>query len=223
MCEPIYTQEGCLVAVEVLTSFTTPDGIIVSWSDVTDILTPEYKWLNFVRQLHGLLDWQDWLAQHQICASLNLDGDTAIWLLRDRNIQALVSRMPFIRFEVHEHFPSEGKVQLSLLKLLHASFVLWLDDVGSGSGNNFDLLVHGYFGAAKLDKAFFWLHHVTNRAQLGKTIRDLGRYAGNVIVEGVESKMHLQSLAGFPDCWLQGHLFSRARLGSLSQIPRYLA
>lgn len=218
VCEPVYTQAGRLRAVEVLTAFTTPDGDAASWSDVTDILTPEYKWLNFVRQLHAVREWQDWLGRHQVCVSLNLDGDTAQWLVRDRHIQALLTAMPFIRLEVHEHFPAEGKDRHGLLTLLQAHSALWLDDVGSGSRNNFGLLVRGYFGAAKIDKAFFWQHHATDGVRLGKLIRDLARYAGHVIVEGIEHEGHLRSLAGHPDCWLQGHLFCRTGLEHLNHI-----
>lgn len=219
VCEPVYTVAGRLMAVEVLTAFTTRDGDEVSWSDVTDILTPEYKWLNFVRQLHAVHEWQDWLGRHQVCVSLNLDGDTALWLLRDRHIQALLATMPFIRLEVHEHFPAERKDQHGLLKLLHAHSALWLDDVGSGSRNNFGLLVRGYFDAAKIDKVFFWQHHATDGVLLGKIIRDLIRYAGHVIVEGIEHEGHVRSLADHPDCWLQGHLFSRTGLEHLNRIP----
>ena len=50
LCEPVYDMTGRLKAVELLTGFTGPDGRVVSWTDMTDILTPAYKWLNFVRQ-----------------------------------------------------------------------------------------------------------------------------------------------------------------------------
>lgn len=76
VCEPVYTMAGRLVAMEVLTSFTTPEGNAVSYNDVTDILTPEYKWLNFVRQLYGVSCWQNWLVRHHIVISLNVDADT---------------------------------------------------------------------------------------------------------------------------------------------------
>lgn len=215
-------MEGRLVAVEVLTSFITPDGTAVSWNDVTDILTPEYKWLNFVRQLHCVIEWKSWFICHKVCVSLNLDGDTAMWLLRDRHIQDLITAMPFIRLEIHEYFPVEGKDPFGLLKSLRAHSVLWLDDVGSGSRNNFGPLVQGYFGAAKIDKAFFWQHYANEWTLLDKVIRDLAHYAGNVIVEGVEHEAHLYSLGCHPYCWLQGRLFCRTELESLSNLPLWI-
>ncbi|HCR3450468.1 TPA: hypothetical protein ON570_004115 [Citrobacter werkmanii] len=209
---------GRLVAMEVLTAFTTPEGKAVSWAGVTDILTPEYKWLNFVRQLLCVRQWQDWFDRHQLCVSLNLDGDTAIWLLRDRHVQTLLTTMPFIRLEVNEMFPCAIKDGLLGHLLPHAD--LWLDDVGSGNRNNFGLLVRGYFGAAKIDKVFFWQHHdTTDMAGLGKVIRDLTRYAGHVIVEGIEHPGHLSPLTGYPDCWLQGYLFPRADIEHITDIP----
>ena len=118
VCEPVYTMAGRLVAMEVLTSFTTPEGNAVSYNDVTDILTPEYKWLNFVRQLYGVSCWQNWLVRHHIVISLNVDADTAVWLLRDKAVLSMIAKMPFIRLEVHEHFPTSDKEKRGNEKLI---------------------------------------------------------------------------------------------------------
>ncbi|ANZ87466.1 EAL domain-containing protein [Citrobacter freundii complex sp. 2024EL-00228] len=222
VCEPVYTMAGRLVAMEVLTSFTTPEGNAVSYNDVTDILTPEYKWLNFVRQLYGVSCWQNWLVRHHIVISLNVDADTAVWLLRDKAVLSMIAKMPFIRLEVHEHFPTSDKEKRGLLHHLRPHASMWLDDVGSGSHNNFGLLIRGYFSGAKIDKSFFWQHHVSDKAWLGKVIRDLTRFAGNVIVEGVEHTGHTMALMTTPHCWLQGHLFQRTDIDRIPEVPLWI-
>lgn len=68
-------------------------------------------------------------------------------------------------------------------------------------------------------KHFFWEHHDTDRELLGKVIRDLVRYAGHVIVEGIEHEGHLRALAGHPHCWLQGYLFHNTRIEHMTDIP----
>ncbi|HFV9915593.1 TPA: EAL domain-containing protein [Salmonella enterica subsp. diarizonae serovar 61:l,v:z35] len=219
LCEPVYAQSGHLRAVELLTAFTTPEGTPVSWNDVTEILTPEYKWLNFVRQLGCIRQHHAWLHRHGIAVSLNLDEETAHCLIRDEDVLALLSGMPCVRLEIHECFITSDLDRQGLLGRLCRHVALWLDDVGSGSLNNFDLLVKGYFSGAKMDKSFFWQHHNTGTGQLEKVIRDLTRFAGQVVVEGVETPEHLHSLSRSPHCWLQGYLFARSGMESLQRIP----
>lgn len=219
LCEPIYDMTGRLRAVELLTGFTEPDGQIVSWTMVTDILTPEYKWLNFVRQLGCIRHYQDWFARHGIAVSLNLDEETAYWLVSDNYVLTLLSTITCIRLEINEFFTDSEKGKQGVLWRISQHAALWLDDVGSGNRNNFDLLIKGYFSGAKVDKSFFWQHHATNTALLEKVIRDLTRFANHVVVEGIESPQHINALAGTPTCWLQGYLFQRTRMAFLPCIP----
>ncbi|EDQ9689877.1 hypothetical protein C3433_27075 [Citrobacter freundii] len=222
LCEPVYSVAGQLKAVEVLTGFTTAGGNDVSWNELTDILTPEYKWLNFVRQLHVIRQVQDWLIPHRIMVSVNLDEETAHCLVADENVLALLSAMPFIRLEVNECFTSSYKEKHGLLTVLRRHADLWLDDVGSGSHNNFELLVRGYFSGAKIDKSFFWQHHATHTERLDKVIRDLTRYAAHVIVEGIETREHLKFLVSTPQCWMQGYYFPRVRAEHIRMLPLWL-
>lgn len=219
LCEPVYDMTGRLKAVELLTRFTVPDGRVVSWTDVTDILTPEYKWLNFVRQLVCIRHYQDWFTRHGVVVSLNLDEETAHWLVRDDDVLVLLSTVACIRLEINELFTASDREKQGILRRLRQHAALWLDDVGSGSHNNFDLLVRGDFSGAKIDKSFFWQHHLSNTARLEKVIRDLARFAGHVVVEGIEHSQHLLSLAGAPHCWLQGYLFPRTDLERLLSVP----
>ncbi|POT25716.1 hypothetical protein C3433_16490 [Citrobacter freundii] len=218
-CEPIYTMTGRLVAMEMLTSFTTPDGKTCSYSEMADILIPEYKWLNFVRQLYCIRRWCSWFIKQEIYLSLNLDADTAVWLLRDKSVLSLLAKMPFIRLEVHEHFPSSEKEKQGLLNHLRPHVALWLDDVGSGSRNNFALLISGFFCGTKIDKTFFWEHHINDISKLSKVIRDLTRYTGLVVVEGIENPTHLMSLSANPHCWLQGYLFPHISIERIWDVP----
>lgn len=219
LCEPVYDMTGRLKAVELLTGFTGSDGQMVSWTDVTDILTPEYKWLNFVRQLRCIRQHQNWFIRHGIAVSLNLDEETAHWLVRDDSVLAALSKMPYIRVEINEDFTSSVREKQGLLGRLRQFAALWLDDVGSGSHNNFDLLVRGYFSGAKIDKSFFWQNHLSNITLLEEVVRDLTRFAGHVVVEGIEHSQHLLSLARAPHCWLQGYLFPRTGLELLPSVP----
>ena len=58
----------------------------------------------------------------------------AVWLLRDKAILSMIAlQMPFIRLEVHEHFPTSDKEKRGLLHHLRPHASMWLDDVGSGS------------------------------------------------------------------------------------------
>lgn len=219
LCEPVYALSGHLKAVELLTSFTTTDRTRVSWNDVTEILTPEYKWLNFVRQLGYIRQHHTWLHHHGIAVSLNLDQETAHSLVRDEGVLTLLSGMRCVRLEINECFTASDREKQSLLGRLRHYVALWLDDVGSGSLNNFDLLVRGYFSGAKMDKSFFWKHHITDQLLLEKVIRDLTRFAGHVVVEGIEKPEHLRCLAGSPQCWLQGYLFKNVPADYIRDIP----
>lgn len=219
ICEPIYTISGRLVAIEILTSFTTLNGAKVSYKDVKPKLTPEYRWTNFARQLYYIKRNEAWFHYNNIKASLNIDECTAIHLINSKNTLHMVCSLPFINLEVHEDFPSQENHGQNIISELHKWIPIWLDDVGSGSTNNFDLLKKGYFNAAKIDKDFFWRNYNSKTKLLDKVIIALSKHTDQVVIEGIETLAHINSLLPYPHCWLQGYLFPRQNIRKIKKIP----
>lgn len=224
VCEPVYNFLGRLMAIEVLTKFISARGETLSYTHAQLFLTAEDKWENFQRQLRTVLLWKDYCLQHEIIVSLNVDEQIVERLMASFACLNILSKCPFINLEVSEHFPNYDKSdhESPLCRLLPFT-QLWLDDVGSGCKNNFNFLTKGLFKAAKIDKAFFWKHQSDEQSdRLGKTIRDLSRYAGVVVIEGVETLEHLRMLAPFSHCWLQGFLFQSVNLEHFKTLPLYI-
>lgn len=223
VCEPVYNMQGRLMAVEILTRFISHGGEIKSYSAIQSLLRAEDKWLNFQQQLQRIQLFQDYISQHQVLVSLNIDADIAERLIANHKILNVLSESTYIHLEVSEDFPHCQFCDAgSPLHHLRAYTRLWLDDVGSGSRNNFNCLTKGIFKAAKIDKTFFWQHQHDNVEKLGKIIRDLTRYAGNVVVEGIETKEQVMLLAPYSHCWLQGFLFQSVDIEHVKQLPLYL-
>jgi len=223
VCEPVYNMQGRLKAVEILTRFINTNGETVSFSDVQHLLCAEDKWLNFQQQLRIVQLFQDYISQHQVLVSLNIDAGIAEQLIENHEVLDVLAKAAYIHLEVSEDFPHcQSYYSGSLLHHLRAYAHLWLDDVGSGSKNNFNYLTQGIFRAAKIDKAFFWQHQHDDTDTLGKIIRDLTRYAGNVVVEGIEKKEQVMLLLPYSHCWLQGYLFQSVDIENFKQLPLHI-
>ncbi|MBB1202668.1 EAL domain-containing protein [Enterobacteriaceae bacterium 89] len=223
VCEPVYNMQGHLKAVEILTRFHDDYGEVKSFLEVHGLLSAEDKWLNFQLQLRSVQLFQDYIGQHQVLVSLNIDADIAVRLMASQSFLKILSEAPYIRLEVSEDFPQCRFCDTSSpLHHLRAYTHLWLDDVGSGSKNNFNCLTKGLFEAAKIDKTFFWKHQHDGVEFLGKIIRDLTRFAGSVIVEGIEKPEQVKLLASYSQCWLQGYLFESVDIEHFKKLPLYL-
>lgn len=218
--EPIYNHAGELKAIELLTRFYDSDDNIIRFSDVIKLLSHKEMNLLFKMQIDTILENKTYLQNNNIISTVNVNETIADYLLSESILLNRISDFNFIHFEISEQFTQHiGSPETSILHRLSCFVPLWLDDVGSGYFNNFDLLMQGFFFAAKIDKNYFWYHQDNTGDKFGKTISYLQRQTKHQIIEGVESLGHLKLLTPFHQCWLQGYQFPFVTSHELQNIP----
>lgn len=219
LCEPIYNNCGRLKAIEILTRFSEPDGKLLSYSAVEVQLKSHDRWNIFCEQMREVMLWANYISKHNLLISLNIDGDVAEHLVNDHAILQVLRSAPYINLEVSENFERiDLSSNISTLFTIREYIDLWLDDIGSGSRDNFDLLSKRFFKVAKIDKYFFWKSIIKN-GLIDRVIKKLEYCAEIVVVEGVEKNEQLLYLMKFNNCWFQGYIFEHKELDSLDMIP----
>lgn len=218
ICEPVYKRDGKLLAVELLSRFTTTSfKTPICTERFLHQLNAQMKVKLLHTQLSEVKNVQQWFNEHQVILSINIDFDMTHAVLSDDNLISLLDSMPFIRLEIMESFPNlNGGVANALLSKLAKRYTLWLDDFGSGNAH-IAAAASGFFECVKIDKNFYWqwggsvtFHNLITR------LRD---YCPHVVIEGVETHLQFSQLADIGVDAMQGYLFNSCALEAVSQLP----
>jgi len=207
--QPIYQVSGRLLAIELLTAITHP-------SATEKRLSPEHYFdaLNMAQrldivheQLDLLLQWSHFFKQHQLVASVNIDGPTLLEIQHHAPVRALIARLPWVRFELTEHHALPQEEMVAQMPELGP---LWLDDFGSGMAN-FSALTELRYDYIKLSRELFMLLRASDegRSLFSMLLSLINRYCNGVIVEGVETAEEWQQVQNSPAMAAQGYFFSR--------------
>ncbi len=191
--QKMFSPQGTLVAVECLSRF---DNLSDFPQDFFRHATAAVRERIFLEQLALIEKHKAWFLRNHISATINVD-DHILNLLRQKDIKAKIAAMTCVHFEVTEN--AENLLHNSLAAWQSPQDTsLWLDDFGSGyAGIN---AIRGYhFDYVKIDKDFFW-HLMRKESRTGQLmdalVTFLSRNHHNVIIEGVESEAHKESVAG---------------------------
>ncbi|OVZ95206.1 diguanylate phosphodiesterase [Yersinia kristensenii] len=218
ICEPVYKSDGKLLAVELLSRFTTTSFKSPIYTErFLHQLNAQMKIKLLHSQLSEVKNVQNWFIEHQIILSINIDFDMAHAVLNDDNVISLLNSMPFIRLEIMESFPnlSDG-AENALLSKLAKRYSLWLDDFGSGNAH-IAAAASGFFECVKIDKHFYW--QWGGSATFDNLVMRLRDYCQHVVIEGVETHLQFSRLADSGIDAMQGYLFSSCALAAVSQLP----
>jgi len=206
VAEPIVSIHESLLGVELLTRFILnsskplhPQFVISGW----DL---ERKRVFLYEQRDIIAIKQRWFESNGLFCTLNIDRDMATLLNSDDTLRTLFASMPFVKFEISEHFHSqESELNNPLLESLKQGVNgLWLDDLGAGNAN-ITCLLNGYFEVAKIDRYFFKEEIKKNTFPL--LIKNIRKYCDKIVVEGVEDRQHFALLQEANIWGLQGYLF----------------
>lgn len=217
ICEPVYKRDGKLLAVELLTRFTTTSFKSPIYTErFLHQLNAQMKSKLLRTQLCEVKNQQQWFTEHQIILSINIDFDMANAVLNDEEVILLLSSMPFIRLEIMECFPnlSDG-AENALLSKLAKRYSLWLDDFGSGDAH-IAAAASGLFECVKVDKHFYW--QWGGEATFDNLVLSLRSHCQHVIIEGVETHQQFSQLADMGVDAMQGYLFSSCPLDAVSYL-----
>ena len=103
--QPIYTTQGRLMAIEVLTVVTHP-------SDPQKRIAPDryFAAVSIGQRIHVIKEQVVMLAkkkhffvQNKVLASVNVDAPTLLEMRQDRILKTMIETLPWLRFELVEH------------------------------------------------------------------------------------------------------------------------
>ncbi|MCQ8930121.1 cyclic-guanylate-specific phosphodiesterase [Escherichia albertii] len=207
--QPIYQVSGRLMAVELLTVVTHPDN-------PSQRLPPDRYFaeitishrMDVVRaQVELLAKKADFFAQHDLLASVNIDGPTLIALRQQPEILRLIECLPWLRFELVEHIRlPKGSTFASICEF----GPLWLDDFGTGMAN-FSALSEVRYDYIKIARELFVMLRQSpeGRTLFSQLMHLMNRYCRGVIVEGVETEEEWSDVQNSPAFAAQGWFLSR--------------
>lgn len=206
IAEPIVNIHEDLLGVELLTRFVLSNAKTLHPQFVISGWDLERKRVFLYEQYDIIASKRHWFESNGLFCTLNIDCDMAILVNSDEYLKNFFASMPFVKFEISEHFHDRApELKNPLLKSLkQGSNGLWLDDLGAGHAN-ITCLLDGYFEVAKIDRYFFKEEIQKNTFPL--LIKNIRKYCDKIVVEGVENKQYLPVLKEANIWGLQGYLF----------------
>jgi len=207
--QPIYTTQGRLMAIEVLTIVTHP-------SQPQKRIAPDryFAEVSIGQRIHVIKEQVAMLAkkkqffvQNKVLASVNVDASTLLEMRQDRILKTMIETLPWLRFELVEHMalPKDSTVAS-----LGEFGPLWLDDFGTGMAN-FSALNEVRYDYIKVARDLFIMLRKTpeGRKLFILLLQLMNRYCEGVIVEGVETLEEWREVQQSPAHAAQGYFLSR--------------
>ncbi|EHD21072.1 EAL domain-containing protein [Brenneria nigrifluens DSM 30175 = ATCC 13028] len=217
---PIYSLEGRLLAVEMISRFNSRSGNLSIPPDILfNVLSKSQKHDFIKEQLAFITNNADWFIDKRILLALKVDADTVDFLLASKTVRNDITNLPFVQLEINELFPDlmQGKENTRLLRL-SKSFDLWLDNFGSGK-SNLKPLHDGLLSTLKMDQHL--VEHLLSRSSNTLIMEPLLRIIKNyyprvrVIVKGIDTADCLAKVSNLNINGLQGNLWPAVHLDEL--------
>ncbi|AHG22353.1 diguanylate phosphodiesterase [Chania multitudinisentens RB-25] len=219
--QPVYSMEGRLLALEILSRFNSLDGELVMPMEIgINLLSPEQRIELFYEQLKLAEQQASWCIEHDVLLTINIDESVVDWLLSDVGLRQRIQQWPFIVFEISERFPnlSAGKNNQKVRELSE-HFSLWLDDFGSGKAT-LTALYDGLFDYVKIDKRFYWqlFNQQGYDVVIDSLLKNINLLCKGVIVCGIERKEYFNKLRNVGVLGLQGFLWPSISVDNLRAL-----
>ncbi|PWC22259.1 diguanylate phosphodiesterase [Brenneria roseae subsp. roseae] len=217
---PIYSLEGRLVAVEMISRFNSSSGNLSMPSDILFTLLNSMQRYDFINeQISFIQDKASWFIDNDILLVLRVDHAVVDLFMQSETLCRSLRRFTFIQLEINEYFPglSQGKENAVLAKISQA-FGLWLDNFGAGK-SNLKSLHDGLLCGVKLDQNF--VEHLLSRPQntliMDPLLRIIKNYYQdiNVIVKGIGTAEYFHKVKNLNIDAVQGELWPAVHFDEL--------
>lgn len=197
LCQPIYSNKGKLLAVELICRFASADSKLIMPTElVLNLLNTQQLSRFLSEQAAFARTHARWFETNQVILNISIEEKLANIIIDDVALRDEFKALPFIHFSLNESFPqlSDGKRNLKLA-MLKSHFTLWLDGMGSGNANMAPVFDH-IFSWVKLDRTLFWeLYEGENfTIILPSLLRNLNRFCRNVVIDGLDSTEYFEAL-----------------------------
>ncbi|TQI80358.1 EAL domain-containing protein (putative c-di-GMP-specific phosphodiesterase class I) [Serratia fonticola] len=220
--QPVYTLAGKLLALELLTRFSSLNGDLAMPTEIgITLLSPEQRIELFNEQLVLVEKHASWFVEYGILLTINIEETIVDLIVSNPQIRQRLLQWEFITFEISESFPdlSAGKNN-EQIRLLSEDFTLWLDDFGSGKAT-LTALYDGLFDYVKINKRFYWrlFTHQGYDVLIDSLLKNINLLCKGVIVCGIEQREYFNKLKNAGVLGLQGFLWPAVGVGNLHSLP----
>lgn len=221
LCQPIYSGEGKLLAVELVCRFVSIDNKLLMPTElVLNSLNTQQLTHFLTEQLFWVKEHACWFEENQVVLNIPIEQNLAKIIIENVQIRERLKAYSFIHLCIGESFPliSEGQ-RNSHLMILKSHFTLWLDDFGSGNANMAPVFDH-IFSWVKLDRSFFWeLFRGENYTiVLPLLIKNVNRFCRNIVIDGLDSMEYFDSLNKSEVQGMKGRLWPGVEDSALNSL-----
>ncbi|MFI8416470.1 EAL domain-containing protein [Serratia sp. NPDC078593] len=219
--QPIYSMDGRLLALEILSRFNSLDGDLVMPIEIgIHLLDPLQKIELFNEQLLLVEQYALWFVEHQVLLSIPIEEDVVDGILSDAVLRQRLRQLPFIVLGISEAFTqlSAGKNNKKISRLSEV-FTLWLNNFGSGKAT-LNGLYDGLFDYVKIDKHFYWrlFAQQGHDVMFDSLLKNINLLCRGVIVTGIENRLYLNKLRYAGIYGLQGGIWPSINVDNLDVL-----
>ncbi len=197
LCQPIYSVEGKLLAIELICRFSSTDSKLTMPTELVLNLLSQAQLFRFLneQQLWAAQHAQ-WFSDNQVILNIGVEERLVAILLEDEILRDAFKTHDFVQLNLNESFPqlSDGRNNQQLMAL-KKHFTLWLDNFGSGNVNMAPIFDH-LFQWVKLDKNLFWQLYEGEHFSIvmPSLLRNVNRFCRNIVVDGLDNQDYFDAL-----------------------------
>ncbi|WP_034947845.1 EAL domain-containing protein [Erwinia oleae] len=225
---PLYSFDGRLLAVELLTHFShSTANVAIPYDMLLPQLNEAQRVALFQNQINCVEKHQAFFRQHNVNVAINIDELLAKAILENEMLLHKMAALEMILLEISETFIGMKQAKGNdLLSGLSEKFALSLKNYGSGKAPS-TAIYDNLFWQIKFDKGF--IQHNFNRLSfkpfIGSVIENIKPHCQQIIVQGIDDLAALEKIRRFAFSGIQSSLFSFAgeeTLDALLQPPAIL-
>lgn len=224
---PIYSLEGRLIAVEMISRFNSSSGNLSMPSDIMFTLLNHRQRYDFIQeQILFIQDKAHWFIDNGIILVLRVDSDVVDLFIQNPPLWCSLKQLDFVQLSINEYFPylSLGKDDERLAQMRQA-FNLWLDNFGGGK-SNLKPLHDGLLSYVKMEQHF--VEHLLSRPPnthivepLLRVIKDYYPQVG-IVVKSINTIECFHKVKNLNIDAVQGDLWSAVHFDELrTQVEPY--
>nr|WP_113866296.1 EAL domain-containing protein [Brenneria salicis]NMN91945.1 EAL domain-containing protein (putative c-di-GMP-specific phosphodiesterase class I) [Brenneria salicis ATCC 15712 = DSM 30166]RBP62834.1 EAL domain-containing protein (putative c-di-GMP-specific phosphodiesterase class I) [Brenneria salicis ATCC 15712 = DSM 30166]RLM30708.1 diguanylate phosphodiesterase [Brenneria salicis ATCC 15712 = DSM 30166] len=219
---PVYSLDGRLIAVEMVSRFNDSSGDLSMPSDILFTLINKEQGYDLIHEyILFIEDKAGWFSDNRILLVLRTDYEIVDLFMQSAGFCDLLRRFDFVRLAINEDFPglSQGKENAVLVRMSQ-TYNLWLDNFGGGK-SNLKSLHDGLLSGVKMDPHF--VEHLLSRSPntliMEALLRNIKSYYQGVmiIVKGINTACYFHNIKRLNIDAVQGELWPAVHFDELKK------
>lgn len=207
--KPIISLSGHLMGGEILTRFLKGKTYLTENDCPFSKITVHKKDDVLREQIEIVSELERSNKNADLLFTINIDHDQIFLIINSNELKCKISSLNSIRLELSELILFEDRCTLSMLRMLSASAILWLDNFGSGHASSANLKT-GLFECVKIEKDLFLSNFIDSADH--SDLKMLSDFSEKIIVEGVSNYKDIELLSQISIAGMQGWIWKTVKL-----------